>query len=157
MLAQADKDRNRVEERLQDLDTEDIEYLIGEATTRLKASKLRGAWERRCQRVSYVDLQSEMGNQRETRNLKLYQTYQKEWADGRQKALLQLTQGLTTGLTKKRQCTAKQKTEFADKRVSVADHDAKHREKNEMNDVVELIKDHGGPNFWEANLRNLTT
>ena len=67
-----------------------------------------------------------------------------------------MTQGLTTGLTKKRQCTAKQKKTFAENRVSVADHDAKYREKNEINDVVELIKDHAGQNFWEANLRNPT-
>ena len=39
---------NRVEERLQDLETEDVEYLIEEATTRLKAAKLKQAWERRC-------------------------------------------------------------------------------------------------------------
>ena len=60
--AQADKDLHRVEERLQDLDTEDIEYLIRETTMRLKAQKLKQAWERRCKRVSYVDLQQELGN-----------------------------------------------------------------------------------------------
>ena len=36
------------------------------------------------------------------------------------------------------------------------DHGAKVREKNELNQVVEMIKDHGSLNFWEANLRNAT-
>ena len=38
--------------------------------------------------------------------------------------------------------------------MSVIDHDAKVRDKNELNQVVEIIKDHDSLNFWEANLRN---
>ena len=109
MQVKTEKDKNRVEERLQDLETQDIEYLIDEAKTHLKATKLKQAWERRCQRVSYSNLQTELGLQKDSRNLKLYSTYQKEWKGGRQKALIQMSKGLTTGLTKKRESTVHQK------------------------------------------------
>ena len=33
-------------------------------------------------------------------------------------------------------------------------HKEKVREKTEMGEIVEIIKDHEGANFWEANLRN---
>ena len=58
--AKTEKEQNRVEERFEDLNDDDIEYLIDEAKIRLKTAKLKNQWEKRTKTVSYANLQGEM-------------------------------------------------------------------------------------------------
>ena len=73
--AQQEKQKNQVEERFQDLEDHDIQYLIEDVKTRLKVAKLKNAMEKRCEQVSFSNLEQKIKDNREGRNLKLHSSY----------------------------------------------------------------------------------
>lgn len=127
-----------------DLDDSDIQHLIEQTKTRIKRNKETVNCERRLKHIEISDLQQSLALNKDRRNLKLYATYQRETVKDKEKALLHLTKDLKT---------QKQKREFSQRRISVINHAEKVRQKVEVNQMVDILKNHKSNSFWEANLR----
>ena len=129
--AQAEKQKNRVQERYEDLEDEDITYLIKEAKNRLRTAKLQNAFDKRCEEVSYSGVQDKLLENKGARNLKLYNTYRQEWTERQEQARDILSKSFSRKPDKQKA--------FAEARVSILEHAQKVRSKNELNDIVTLL------------------
>ena len=95
-------------------------------------------------KTDFSNLQERMQQSREQRNLKLFKTYQKEWDDRQKLAKEELA---------KRIDNSAKREAFNETRVSIMNHGEKVREKAELNQVIEVLKDPLSAGAWEANLR----
>ena len=73
-----------------------------------------------------------MVHNRDKRSLKLHKSYKKEWATREDDALTKLTEKLKLQSKKKA---------LVEKRISVMNHDRKVREKQEIHQMIEIVKD----------------
>lgn len=88
-----------------------------------------------------------MNEERGHRNLKLYNTYSKDWNKREEMAKDKLSEAI------KKQS---KKQDFKTNRVSIMNHGEQVRQKSELKQIISLIKEQNSNGNWASNLRQFS-
>ena len=88
--------------------------MLDETKITIKAARMQEKVDKTCERITYSNLQEKLEQSRELRNLKLFRSYQKQWANDKKINLLKLSQEFSLD--------QKIEKEFKEQRLSVMDH-----------------------------------
>ena len=88
--------------------------MLDETKITIKAARMQEKVDKTCEQITYSNLQEKLEQSRELRNLKLFRSYQKQWANDKKLNLLKLSQEFSLD--------PKIEKKFKEQRLSVMDH-----------------------------------